>query len=295
MLNETIKQLLEAGVHFGHQTKRWNPKMEKFIFGERNGIYIIDLEKTAKCLEEARNFLKDMTSKGEIVLFSGTKRQAQDVIKSEAIRCNMPYVNKRWLGGLLTNFSTIQKSVQRLKAIEQMRQDGTFNNLKKKEVANLTREMDKLRNNLAGILEMEHLPKAIFIIDTKKEETAVREAQKLGIVIIALLDTNCNPEVVTYPIPGNDDAMKSIKLITSLLADSVVEGRKQFLSYLAKDTVEYSKEEVGEVPSAEEVKAPEEKIIEEYTREFEEVTDEKETKPHVIKKKAAHQPKKTEL
>jgi len=242
VLSELIKQLLEAGVHFGHQTKRWNPKMKKYIFGERSGIYIIDLEKTEECLNKARDFLIDFTSKGEMVLFVGTKKQAQEAIKQEATRCAMYYVDERWPGGLLTNFLTIKKSIGRLKEIEKMKEDGTFNKLTKKEVAQLEKELAKLKKNFSGIVAMERFPKAVFIVDTKEEETAVKEARRLSIPIIALIDTNSNPDLVNFPIPGNDDAAKSIRLISSLLADAVIEGRKRFLTYLSQEGVAIKEE-----------------------------------------------------
>ena len=237
MPSELIKQLLEAGVHFGHQKKRWNPKMKKFIFGARSGIYIIDLEKTEECINLARDFLLDITTKGEYVLFVGTKKQAQEVVHQEALRCGMYYVTERWPGGLLTNFSTIKKSINRLKDIEKMREDGTFAKLTKKEVARLEKELGKLKKNFSGIVKMERMPKAIFIVDTKKEETAVREANRLNIPIIGLIDTNSNPDLITYPIPGNDDATKSIHTVTTLIAEAVIEGRKRFLSYLSQEGV----------------------------------------------------------
>jgi small subunit ribosomal protein S2 len=233
--SELIKQLLEAGVHFGHQKKRWNPKMKKFIFGERSGIYIIDLEKTEECINKARDFLLEITSKGEFVLFVGTKKQAQEIMKQEAIRCGMYYVTERWPGGLLTNFSTIKKSINRLKDIERMKEDGTFKKLTKKEVARLEKELEKLNKNFSGIVKMERMPKAAFIIDTKKEETAVKEANRLGIPVIGLIDTNSDPNLLSYPIPGNDDATKSISVVTTLVAEAVIEGRKRFLSYLSQD------------------------------------------------------------
>jgi small subunit ribosomal protein S2 len=264
--SELIKQLLEAGVHFGHQTKRWNPKMKKFIFGERSGIYIIDLEKTEECINLARDYLLDITSKGEFVLFVGTKKQAQEVVLQEAIRCGMYYVTERWPGGLLTNFSTIKKSINRLKEIETMRQDGTFANLTKKEVANLEKELAKLKKNFSGIVPMEKMPKAVFVVDTKKEETAVKEAIRLAIPVIALIDTNSNPDLVDYPIPGNDDATKSIRAVTTLMADAVMEGRKKFLSYLAQEGVKMKKEkdeEITLVLPEEEIKISEiEEIVE---------------------------------
>ncbi len=237
MPTELVKQLLEAGVHFGHKTSRWNPKMAKYIFGQRCGIYIIDLEKTAKCLEEAREFLLDLASRGKGILFVGTKKQAQDIIQQEADRCSMYYVNVRWLGGLLTNFSTIKKSIGRLKEIERMREDGTFKLLTKKEVASLEKEAALFKKNLSGIVQMENLPGAVVIVDTNKEITAVRETRRLKIPIVAIVDTNSDPDVVDYPIPGNDDAIKSIRLIISLLADAVIEGRKRFLTYLTSETV----------------------------------------------------------
>jgi len=264
--SELIKQLLEAGVHFGHQKKRWNPKMKQFIFGDRSGIYIIDLEKTEECINRARDFLLDITSKGEFVLFVGTKKQAQEVVQKEAIRAGMYYVTERWPGGLLTNFSTIKKSINRLKDIEKMREDGTFAKLTKKEVAGLEKELAKLNKNFSGIVKMERMPKAIFIVDTKKEETAVREANKLGIPIIGLIDTNSNPDLVSFPIPGNDDATKSISAITTLLASAVVEGRKRFLSYLSQTGVAVEEEKTEEAP----ILLPEEEV---KIKEIEEIVE----------------------
>ena len=267
MPTELIKQLLEAGVHFGHKTSRWNPKMKKFIFGERSNIYIIDLEKTLDCLNAARDFLLDITSKGEFVLFVGTKKQAQEVVLQEALRAGMYYVTERWPGGLLTNFSTVKKSINRLKEIEKMKEDGTFDKLTKKEVAHLEKELSKLKKNFAGIVSMERMPKAMFVVDTKKEETAVKEARRLSIPVIGLIDTNCNPDEISYPIPGNDDATKSIRLITSIVAETVIEGRKKFLSYLSESGVAIKKEkELEEIPAVlpeEEVKIKEiEEIVE---------------------------------
>ncbi|MDD5770857.1 MAG: 30S ribosomal protein S2 [Candidatus Omnitrophica bacterium] len=267
MPSELIKQLLEAGVHFGHQTKRWNPKMKKFIFGSRSGIYIIDLEKTEECINAARDFLMDITSKGEFALFVGTKKQAQDVIKQEALRCGMYYVTDRWPGGMLTNFVTIKKSINRLKEIEKMRTDGTFEKLTKKEIARLEKEAIKLNKNFSGIVNMERMPKAAFVVDTKKEETAVLEARRLGIPIIGLIDTNSNPDLVDYPIPGNDDATKSIRTITSIIADTIIEGRKKFLSYLAQEGV---KMEEGDKGASADV-LPEEEI---QIKEIEEIVEE---------------------
>ena len=219
-----MKELLEAGVHFGHQTKRWNPKMKEYIFGERNGIYIIDLQKTLKMFKEASKFVQDLAADGKIVLFVGTKRQAQDAIAEEATRCGMFYVNQRWLGGLLTNWVTVQKSVKRLKELDDMATDGRYELLPKKEVIKLERERKHLQANLAGIKNMNRLPDAIFVIDSNKEQIAVREARKLGIPVVAVVDTNCDPSEVDYVIPGNDDALRAIRLFASKIADSVVEG-----------------------------------------------------------------------
>jgi len=225
---ELIKQLLEAGVHFGHQTRRWNPKMKHYIFGEKSGIYIIDLQKTEVFLNQAREFISEVAAQGKPVLFVGTKKQAQEVIEEEAKRCGAFYVNHRWLGGLLTNFQTIKKSIRRYKEIEQMEKDGIFESLTKKEIAALTKEREKLIKNLSGVIEMDRLPGAVFVVDSKKEETAVLEAKRLGIPIVALIDTNCDPDLITYPIPGNDDAIKSIRLVSKFIADSVLDGRKRF-------------------------------------------------------------------
>jgi small subunit ribosomal protein S2 len=219
-----MKELLEAGVHFGHQTKRWNPKMKEFIFGERNGIYIIDLQKTLKMFKEASKFVQDLAADGKVVLFVGTKRQAQDAIAEEAQRCGMFYVNQRWLGGLLTNWVTIQKSVKRLKELDDMATDGRYELLPKKEVIKLERERKHLQANLAGIKMMSRLPDAIFVIDSNKEQIAVREARKLGIPVVAVVDTNCDPSEVDYVIPGNDDALRAIRLFTSKISESIAEG-----------------------------------------------------------------------
>jgi small subunit ribosomal protein S2 len=219
-----MKELLEAGVHFGHQTKRWNPKMKEFIFGERNGIYIIDLQKTLKMFKEASKFVQDLAAEGKIVLFVGTKRQAQDAIAEEASRAQMFYVNQRWLGGLLTNWVTVQKSVKRLKELDDMATDGRYELLPKKEVIKLERERKHLQANLAGIKNMSRLPDSIFVIDSNKEQIAVREARKLGIPVVAVVDTNCDPSEVDYVIPGNDDALRAIRLFASKIADSIVEG-----------------------------------------------------------------------
>jgi small subunit ribosomal protein S2 len=219
-----MKELLEAGVHFGHQTKRWNPKMKEYIFGERNGIYIIDLQKTLKMFKEASKFVTELTSSGKLVLFVGTKRQAQDAIAEEANRCGMPYINSRWLGGLLTNWVTVQKSVKRLQELDEMSTDGRYELLTKKEVIKLERERKHLSTNLAGIKSMKRLPDAIFVVDSNNEAIAVAEARKLGIPVVAVVDTNCDPTMVDYVIPGNDDALRAIRLFTTKIADSAAEG-----------------------------------------------------------------------
>jgi small subunit ribosomal protein S2 len=224
LANITMKELLEAGVHFGHQTKRWNPRMKEFIFGERNGIYIIDLQKTLKMFKEASKFVQELAAAGRVILFVGTKRQAQDAIAEEAQRCSMFYVNQRWLGGLLTNWVTVQKSVKRLKELDEMATDGRYDLLPKKEVIKLERERKHLQANLAGIKNMSRLPDAIFVIDSNKEQIAVREARKLGIPVVAVVDTNCDPSEVDYVIPGNDDALRAIRLFTSKIAESIAEG-----------------------------------------------------------------------
>jgi small subunit ribosomal protein S2 len=222
----TMKELLEAGVHFGHQTRKWNPKMKEYIFGERNGIHIIDLQKTLKLFKEASRFVADLAASNKNILFVGTKRQAQEAISEEARRCEMFYINQRWLGGLLTNNVTIQKSIQRLRDLDTMSTDGRYEMLTKKEVGKLERERKHLEQNLAGIKEMRGLPDAIFVIDSNNEEIAVREARKLAIPVVAVVDTNCNPDHVNYPIPGNDDALRAIRLFTSKIAEAVIEGRQ---------------------------------------------------------------------
>jgi len=221
-----MKQLLEAGVHFGHQTRRWNPKMSRYIFTERNGIYIIDLQKTVKKVEEAYNFVRELASEGKTVLFVGTKKQAQDSVKEEAERSGQYFVNQRWLGGTLTNFSTIQKRIDRLTQLETMEEDGTFDVLPKKEVIVLRKEMERLEKFLGGIKGMKGLPGALFIIDPRKERIAVAEARKLGIPIVAIVDTNCDPDEIDYVIPGNDDAIRAVKLLTGKMADAIMEGRQ---------------------------------------------------------------------
>ena len=237
----SMKQLLEAGVHFGHQTRRWNPKMAEYIFTERNGIYIIDLQKTVKKLEEAYMFIREIAAEGGEVLFVGTKKQAQDSVKEEAIRCGMPFVNARWLGGMLTNFNTIQKRIKRLAQLKAMEADGTFDLLPKKEVAKLALEIEKLEKFMGGITEMKKQPAAMFIVDPRKEKIAVLEAKKLGIPIVAIVDTNCDPDEVDYVIPGNDDAIRAVKLIAGAMADAVIEGRQGEQS--APEAAEASEEE----------------------------------------------------
>jgi small subunit ribosomal protein S2 len=221
----TMKELLEAGVHFGHQTKRWNPKMQKYIFGERNGIYIIDLQKTLKKFREAYAFVRDLAAGGGSLLFIGTKKQAQETVLEEASRCTMYYVNQRWLGGTLTNFTTIRKSIARLKKLEEMKETGEYERVPKKEALELEREREKLEKALVGIKTMDTLPSAVFIIDPRKEKIAVAEAQRLGIPIVSIVDTNCDPTGIDYPIPGNDDAIRAVRLITARIVDAINEGR----------------------------------------------------------------------
>ena len=222
----SMKQLLEAGVHFGHQTRRWNPKMAPYIYTERNGIYIIDLQKSVGLVDEAYNAVGDIAANGGNILFVGTKKQAQDAVKTEATRCGMYYVNERWLGGMLTNFGTIQSRIKRLKEIEAMSEDGTFEKLPKKEVALLQKELGKLERNLGGIKDMKRIPDAIFVVDPKKEHLCIQEAHKLGITLIGICDTNCDPDELDYVIPGNDDAIRAVKLIVSKMADAVIEARQ---------------------------------------------------------------------
>ena len=226
MFEITIKQLLEAGVHFGHPTKKWNPKMADYIFTQRNGIHIVDLQKTVKCFEEAYNYVSELAQDNGTVLFIGTKKQAADTVKEEAQRCGMYYVNVRWPGGMLTNFNTIRKSIKRLKDLEKMQADGTFDLLPKKEVAKKLKEIEDLEKSYGGIKDMERLPDCVFIVDTRKERNAVLEAKKLGIPVVAIVDTNCDPDDADYIIPGNDDAIRAIKLISGVLADAVIEGRQ---------------------------------------------------------------------
>ena len=240
-----MKQLLEAGVHFGHQTRRWDPKMAEYIFQARNGIHIIDLQKTSKKIDEAYAFLKEQVEEGKTVLFVGTKKQAQECVKEAAEKSGMYYVDQRWIGGMLTNFDTIRTRVQRLKDLEKMQEDGTFEVLPKKEVILLKKEMEKLERNLGGIKDMEKIPGVIFLVDPKKEHIAVLEAKKLGIPVIGLVDTNCNPEEVDYAIPGNDDAIRAVKLITDVMANAIIEG-KQGESFETEEVVE----EVSEEPAS---------------------------------------------
>ena len=245
-----MKQLLEAGVHFGHQTRRWDPKMAEYIFQARNGIHIIDLQKTSKKLDEAYEFIRSQAEEGKTVLFVGTKKQAQECVKEAAEKCGMYYVDQRWLGGMLTNFNTIQTRIKRLKDLEKMEEDGTFDVLPKKEVTLLKKEMEKLETNLGGIKDMEEIPGVIFLVDPKKEINAIKEAKKLNIPVVGIVDTNCNPEVLQYPIPGNDDAIRAVKLITDVMANAVIEG-KQGESF-EKEIVEEEPETMEEVVAQEE-------------------------------------------
>ena len=246
----SMKQLLEAGVHFGHQTRRWNPKMAPYIYTERNGIYIIDLQKSVGKLDEAYKAIADLVADGGTVLFVGTKKQAQDAIKTEALRCGMYYVNERWLGGMLTNFKTIQSRIERLKQIETMSEDGTFDVLPKKEVIEIKKEWDKLEKNLGGIKEMKKMPDAIFVVDPKKERICIQEAHALGIPLIGIADTNCDPEELDYVIPGNDDAIRAVKLIVSKMADAVIEAN-QGAEAVVDEAEEAQTEEVVEAAGEE--------------------------------------------
>ncbi len=244
----SMKQLLEAGVHFGHQTRRWNPKMDRYIFTERNGIYIIDLQKTVKKVESAYNFVRDLAADGGKILFVGTKKQAQDSVRDEAIRSNMYFINQRWLGGTLTNFETIQKRITRLKNLEKMQEDGTFDVLPKKEVILLKKEMDRLEKFLGGIKDMNSIPDALFVIDPRKERIAIAEAHKLNIPIVAIVDTNCDPDEIDYVIPGNDDAIRAVKLLTGKMADAVIEATAAEEEVLMENTD--SEEDVEETTTA---------------------------------------------
>ncbi|MDR1702594.1 MAG: 30S ribosomal protein S2 [Sporomusaceae bacterium] len=239
----SMKQLLEAGVHFGHQTRRWNPKMAPFIFTERNGIYIIDLQKTVKKVEDAYNFVRDVALDGKTILFVGTKKQAQDAVKEEALRSDMFFVNERWLGGMLTNFQTIQKRIDRLRQLEDMEEKGMFEVLPKKEVLTLKHEMERLQKFLGGIKNMKKLPGALFVIDPRKERIAVAEARKLGIPIVGIVDTNCDPDEIDYVIPGNDDAIRAVKLLTAKIADAILEGRQgEQMNAAAEEAAEETEE-----------------------------------------------------
>jgi len=257
----TMKDLLESGVHFGHQVKRWNPKMKKFIFGQRNGIYIIDLQKTVKMFEVAYNFIKDSSSRGETVLFVGTKKQAQDVIIEEAQKAGAYFVNQRWLGGMLTNFNTIKQGIAKLKKIEKMKEDGTYDLLTKKEVSKYENERTRLDKNLSGVKNMTKLPNIIFIIDPKKEALAVAEAKKLSIPIVSLVDTNCDPDDINYVIPGNDDAIRSIRLLSSKMAEAVIEG-KSIMNKKAEDAAEKRaiEEKIAQEKEQEQEQAKEETV-----------------------------------
>ena len=254
-----MKQLLEAGVHFGHQTRRWDPKMAEYIFQARNGIHIIDLQKTSKKLDEAYAFMKEQAEEGKTVLFVGTKKQAQECMKDAAQMSGMYYVNQRWLGGMLTNFGTIRKRVERLKELETMQEDGTFDVLPKKEVILLKKEMEKLEKNLGGIKDMTEIPGVLFVVDPKKERIAILEAKKLGIPVVGLIDTNCNPEDLDYPIPGNDDAIRAVKLITDVMANAVIEGKQgeSFEPEMEEQPVEEEATTIEEVVANEEEKVEE--------------------------------------
>jgi small subunit ribosomal protein S2 len=244
-----MRQMLEAGVHFGHQTKRWNPKMKKYLFGERNGIYIIDLQKTLKKFEEGIAFVRSVAA-GQPILFVGTKKQAADIVQDEAMRCGMHWVNRRWLGGTLTNFQTIRKSIARLKHLEDMREKGQMDQLPKKEVLRLTREMEKLNHALLGIKQMDRLPGAVFVVDTKKERIAVMEARRLQIPLVAVVDTNCDPDEIDYPIPGNDDAIRAIRLMTSKVAEAVLEVRGAAAKEVPPEGVEEPLLAAGALPAS---------------------------------------------
>ncbi len=271
----TMKQLLEAGVHFGHQTRRWNPKMREYIFTERNGIYIIDLQKTVRLMEGVYAFVKKITMQGEKILFVGTKKQAQESIETEAVRCEMPYVNQRWLGGMLTNFNTIRKRINRLIELEQMEEEGRFALLPKKEVIKLNHEKDKLLKFLGGIRDMQELPGAVFVVDPRKERIAIAEARKLEIPIVAIVDTNCDPDEIDYIIPGNDDAIRAVKLITSKIAEAVLEG-KQGLQIAQEEAAEEEKKQ-DELSKVEEQDNFSESKIDQINEEELEENDEKKT------------------
>ncbi len=266
----TMKQLLESGVHFGHQTRRWNPKMKPYIFTERNGIYIVDLQQTVKMVEVAHNFVRDLVAEGKEVLFVGTKKQAQETVKKEAERCGMPFVNQRWLGGMLTNFQTINRRVKRLEELEKMEEDGMFEVLPKKEVIQLQKEKERLNRFLGGIRHMKRLPGAVYVVDPRKESIAVAEANKLGIPVVAIVDTNCDPDVIDYIIPGNDDAIRAVKLITGVMAEAVLEGNQ---GQVMEITDEANETETQTEPEPETEEKPE-KVVEESEKSLEDLKEE---------------------
>lgn len=276
MSTVTMKELLEAGVHFGHETRRWDPKMKPYIFGARNGIYIIDLQKTVQLFKEAYLFIRDVAAKGEYILFVGTKKQAQETIQEQATRCGMFYVNHRWLGGMLTNFQTIKRSIERLKKLEAMKNEEIYSLLPKKEVLELEKERARLEKSLGGIKDMDRLPGAIFIVDPKKERIAVREARKVGIPSVGIVDTNCNPEELDYIIPGNDDAIRAIHLFTSKIADAVIEGRQLYEKQLQLEAEKEQKEEVSTKAVEPEAKEEVEQEEETFEEEIDEYEDEEE-------------------
>ena len=286
-----MKQLLEAGVHFGHQTRRWDPKMAEYIFQARNGIHIIDLQKTSKKLDEAYAFVKEQVEEGKTVLFVGTKKQAQECMKEAALKCGMYYVDQRWLGGMLTNFGTIQKRIQRLKDLETMQEDGTFDVLPKKEVILLKKEMEKLEKNLGGIKEMDKLPGVIFLVDPKKERIAILEARKLNIPLVGLVDTNCNPEEVDYAIPGNDDAIRAVKLIADVIANAVIEGKQgeSFDLEVEEQPIEEEAKSIEQVVEQEEVAEQEEveEVVEQEVEEKVEETEKVKAKSKKVKSEKA--------
>ena len=289
MVNITMKELLEAGVHFGHETKRWDPKMKPFIFGARDGIYIIDLQKTVQMYREAYEFVRDVAARGDYVLFVGTKRQAQESIREEATRCNMFYVNHRWLGGMLTNYQTIKKSIDRLNRLEQMRTEEIFELLPKKEILQLEKERNRLEKSLGGIKMMDQLPGAVFIIDAKKERIAVNETKKLGIPSVGIVDTNCNPEEITYPIPGNDDAIRAIRLLSSRMADAVIEGRQEYEKQLQEQMEE---EEPAPGPEEEAVETASVDVSTEASPQTEPEPEE-EANPETVEREAEETPAST--
>ena len=258
-----VKEFLEAGVHFGHQTRRWNPKMRRYIFGERSGIYIIDLEKTVEGLTQACEFVRGVAAQGGHILFVGTKRQAQTIIAEEATRCGMFHVNERWLGGMLTNFTTIRKSVSRYNELCELRDTGALQQRPKQEAAHLEKELGKLKRSLSGIVAMERLPRAVYVVDSSREETAVQEANRLGIPVVGLVDTNCDPDVIAYVIPGNDDAIRSIKLVTAALADAILEGRRAFAEGQAAAAAQAAADAAALLPEVKpEVVLGEEEVVE---------------------------------